>query len=376
MLSSFSLSRSAPLRLSRRYLIHRHRYEKDCTSKINVHFVSKRLHSNYSQQCSNRNFFIRPKRLVYGSVVVLGVNILSRKGIGSTTFCSDVEHGYKDLSINSFDRNDETFLEMIIDKMSYYLQFLWSIVQVSIRGAEISFRCSPLLVLCPLGYLERSMILTMKNEVQNSSSSIGWIEKAAWHYIIYTLNSLGPAFVKLGQWAATRKDLCSDYFGENLSVLHSKCQVHAWADTDKTLRRAFGMNYNERLVISEDNILGGGCVAQVYKAKLDGKDVAVKVLHPGISKSVERDILLMNRLVCLLDALPFKIIKYLGLARAASNFENILRQQIDLSIECKNLCQFLNNFDSQRSNKRTRVTFPTPVQEFVSREVMVSIHYL
>lgn len=39
--------------------------------------------------------------------------------------------------------------------------------------------------------------------------------------------------------------------------------------------------------------MASGSVGQVYKAKYQGKKVAVKVRHPGIDKHIKRDVNLM-----------------------------------------------------------------------------------
>ena len=83
----------------------------------------------------------------------------------------------------------------------------------------------------------------------------------------------------------------------------------------------------------------------------------------------------MERVAYLLDSLPSDFIKCLALPRAVSNFESILQRQIDLRIEYKNLLKFLENFenDDQRlsHNKRVLITFPVPVEGFVTEDVMV-----
>jgi aarF domain-containing kinase len=56
------------------------------------------------------------------------------------------------------------------------------------------------------------------------------------------------------------------------------------------------------------------------------------------------------------DALPFEIIKMLSLPRATENFAQILRRQVDMTIEGSNLKQFRDNFDSQH-----KCSFPQPI---------------
>ncbi|XVF40612.1 hypothetical protein PTKIN_Ptkin01aG0128000 [Pterospermum kingtungense] len=97
------------------------------------------------------------------------------------------------------------------------------------------------------------------------------------------LKPAGPAFIKWGQWAATRPDLFPGDPCTKLSELHSKAPEHSFAYTKKTIERAF-----------EEHVASGS-IAQVHRASLrfryPGKQVkpmAVAVdnfihadMHPG-----------------------------------------------------------------------------------------------
>ena len=181
----------------------------------------------------------------------------------------------------------------------------------------------------------------------------------AWWYFTTSMQALGPGFVKLCQWIATRRDLFPPNVCDRMAHLHDKGTPHSWNHTHSSLTRAFGDYRPKGLEIHD--VIGCGSAAQVYRAKLvasnveknnnnsnnnnsnkianagekDGQEetdlwVAVKVLHPNIKQHVERDLWLLDTVAKLLHSLPIELIRMANLPRITSNFGNVLRRQVDL----------------------------------------------
>lgn len=272
-----------------------------------------------------------------------------------------------------------------------FIQTIRDVVLVAIRATEIGVILSPfLLVLGPASTLMSSSL--SHNPPQDSSWLSQKIESIMWSYLLYTVPMLGPAFVKLTQWAATRRDLFSSKICDQLSLIQtSNPVVHSWAHTDQMLREAFGSNYSQYLHIHhpKDNILGSGCVAQVYRGELIVEDdnshpsssssgyrrkipVAIKVLHPHISEKIDRDLTFMKRVAYLVETLlPSSALCAVNLPRVVEHFEDIIRRQVDLRIEAQNLREFHANFPTTNDNRTNSPTieFPKPLLE--SKNVLV-----
>jgi aarF domain-containing kinase len=201
------------------------------------------------------------------------------------------------------------------------------------------------------------------------------------------MQALGPAFVKLCQWAATRRDIFPPVMCDRLSELQSRGNPHSWAKTHVALQEAFGVNYaeNGELLVNSDHtkILGCGSAAQVYEGSLLTKEdresgkterrpVAIKVLHPNFEVMVERDLWFMQSVANMLHSLPVEHIRMLNLPRAAINFGSILRRQADLNIEADNLQQFRANFyRDEKDEQQSSILFPRPVEGWISHNVLV-----
>lgn len=105
-----------------------------------------------------------------------------------------------------------------------------------------------------------------------------WLDALLW-----VTESSGPAFIKLGQWASTRRDIFPQEFCERFSRLHVKVRPHSWAHTKHCLRRAFGEGWRTVFVFESKEPVGSGCVAQVYR----GWARADKVEDPSFQSLVE-----------------------------------------------------------------------------------------
>lgn len=78
------------------------------------------------------------------------------------------------------------------------------------------------------------------------------------------LQMAGSAFIKLGQWGASRKDLFPEEFCAVLSKLHSNGEPHAFSWTERCVENAYGMELSEIFDSFDPEPIGVGAVAQVF----------------------------------------------------------------------------------------------------------------
>ncbi|XP_010277908.1 PREDICTED: probable serine/threonine-protein kinase abkC isoform X2 [Nelumbo nucifera] len=123
------------------------------------------------------------------------------------------------------------------------------------------------------------------------------------HLVHLTLEKAGPAFIKWGQWAATRPDLFPRDLCTELSKLQTKAPAHSFAYTKRTIEKAFGRKLTEIFEEFEEAPVASGSIAQVHRASLrfryPGQQVkpilvAVKVRHPGVGEAIRRDFAIIS----------------------------------------------------------------------------------
>src|SRR5206468_8915423 len=105
------------------------------------------------------------------------------------------------------------------------------------------------------------------------------------------LVNIGPAAIKLGQALSTRPDLVGARAAENLSQLQDDLPPAPFAAIKRTIETSFGAPL-ESLFSSFDEVpVGAASIAQVHRAvTTEGREVAVKVLRPGIEDELARAI--------------------------------------------------------------------------------------
>ncbi|KAL1301829.1 hypothetical protein AAFC00_006014 [Neodothiora populina] len=221
-------------------------------------------------------------------------------------------------------------------------------------------------------------------------------------FLVSSMERAGAAFIKLGQWAASRTDIFPTELCAIMSCLHSNAPAHSMRVTKQTIERAFGMPFEDIFEEFDEKPLGVGAIAQAYKAKLHpslagqidpeleqheaslgkrlrkGVDtalkstpvrvpssyVAIKVLHPNIERIVRRDLKIMAFFASIINAVP--TMEWLSFPDEVDQFGEMMRLQLDLRIEAANLTIFRKNF-----RDRTTAWFPYPYTQYTSRQVLV-----
>lgn len=103
--------------------------------------------------------------------------------------------------------------------------------------------------------------------------------------------AIGPAAIKLGQTLATRPDLVGEEAARNLLTLQDRLPPEPFDHVRPQIEAAFGVPLDALYSAFDEEPVGSASVAQVYRATTsEGRDVAVKVLRPGIRDKFARDL--------------------------------------------------------------------------------------
>lgn len=164
------------------------------------------------------------------------VTLLCWGAVNATSFVARCQEA--SLAPQTTDR--KSLAKVQVHKLIFFLH-------LSLRALVLLLKFGPLLLLYPL-------------TVISSYWASRWLDALLW-----MTETSGPTFIKLGQWACTRRDVFSPDFCDRFSKLHVHVQPHSWAYTKQCLRRAFGEGWGRLFVFEGKEPIGSGCVAQVYR---------------------------------------------------------------------------------------------------------------
>jgi len=158
------------------------------------------------------------------------------------------------------------------------------------------------------------------------------------------LEELGPIFVKFGQVLSTRPDLMPPDIVAELSMLQDRVPPFPSEQAVAQITRSLGTHPDQLFATFEHTPVASASIAQVHFATLkDGKQVAVKVLRPGMKTTIDEDIALMQMAASLVEKV-WPDSRRLKPREVVAEFDKYLHDELDLMREAANASQLRRNF--------------------------------
>jgi ubiquinone biosynthesis protein len=162
------------------------------------------------------------------------------------------------------------------------------------------------------------------------------------------LEELGPIFVKFGQILSTRPDLLPDDIARELAKLQDQVPPFSGVLARQIVEKAYGRSVADAFKSFDEQPLASASIAQVHAAQLkDGREVIVKVVRPGIARTIRRDIELLYTLAGLAERY-WPEARRLRPREVVAEYEKTIFDELDLQREGASASQLRRNFAGSR----------------------------
>ena len=186
--------------------------------------------------------------------------------------------------------------------------------------------------------------------------------------VLNTFISLGPVYIKLGQWLSSRADILPQPYLDELSKLQDNVPPAPFEQVKPIIEKDLGP-IDEKFDEIDRNSISGASLGQVYRGSISGQEIVIKVKRPGIEKIVAEDIAVLKKVLPLALRFVDPNLRYSAKAML-SQFIETIHEEMNYSIESENLKKIKK--DMERVDK---VIVPTVYDDFSSKNVL-TMEYL
>ena len=153
------------------------------------------------------------------------------------------------------------------------------------------------------------------------------------------LEELGPAFIKLGQFACSRPDLVPRHVTDALTRLQENVKPVPYAEMEAIIAEHIP-DYRQAFRYINQEPLGVASIAQTHRAETqDGRQVVMKIRKPGVLNLIEVDLKILERTVNFLARQP-ELSDMLDIKKTFAIFSHGLRKETEFTVEAGNTEMF------------------------------------
>jgi len=184
------------------------------------------------------------------------------------------------------------------------------------------------------------------------------------------VEKLGPSYVKLGQFLATRPDVVGNDMALDLALLQDKMETFPAEIAQARVERSIGRPIGD-LYTSFGPAIAAASIAQVHPAEVDGPEgrrkVAVKVIRPGIRRRFHRDLQTFY-LVSRLQERYIPASRRLRPVEITRTLEQTTKIEMDLRLEAAALSELAENTAEDPGFRVPRVDWERTGRDVVTME--------
>ena len=179
------------------------------------------------------------------------------------------------------------------------------------------------------------------------------------------LQSLGPVYIKLGQFLSTQTQIIPDEYCDALEELQDRVEPASMEEIAKIVYEEFDEDQAAELLNGIDHTpLATASLGQVYRATLPtGRPVVVKVQRPGVYQRLLLDFKALEKIAKLLDRVS--LAQNYSFTKNVSQFKRSMLRELDYREEAQNLVKLREvvlDYDL--------LYVPRPIERYSSKRVL------
>ena len=182
-----------------------------------------------------------------------------------------------------------------------------------------------------------------------------------------SIENMGPTFIKLGQFLATRPDIIGEDLSNQLEKLQDKVPPFPSYLAKEKIKKNLGSALFQSIINLSEPVAAAS-IAQVHKAQINDngvlKDVAIKVLRPNIKKIFNDEIDALMLFAYIVENI-IKKTKRLKLVEVVFLLKEITNHEMDLRFEAAAANEF-----SENTKNDLGFNVPKIYWNFTSEEVL------
>ena len=181
--------------------------------------------------------------------------------------------------------------------------------------------------------------------------------------MLKTFITLGPSYIKLGQWLSTRADILPMPYLEVLASLQDEVPPDQFVKVRPIIENELG-KIDNIFETFDTSAISGASLGQVYLAKYNGKQVIVKVSRPNIEEVIEKDICILKKILPLGTRFIDPNLRF-SAEGMLSQFIETVHEEMDYRVEAQNLIAIKHNL---RNDHKIRI--PSVFLDRTSKHVL------
>jgi ubiquinone biosynthesis protein len=193
------------------------------------------------------------------------------------------------------------------------------------------------------------------------------------------LSELGPAFIKFGQVLATRSDLVGEQVAEDLAKLQDQLPAFSAFQARATIEAELGHRIEDLYRQFDDEPVSAASISQVHFAVTtpdegwpEGRQVAVKVLRPGIEAAFAADIELLLWLAEWIERIQPRL-RRLKPVEVVQTFAATMKVEMDLRLESASAAELRQNFAGDAAYRVPEIDWRRTARRAMTQERFVGI---